>query len=175
MITLPTAPLFKPGVFGGIFSYVIHPVHVRRHHGTQNDSFGVPKIGDQSSVHIGRKHIRHKFTHSIAAEVLKDADGVLTPRTPVDASGRQGVREAEPNEGFGNSTTLGPLVRSDPRGLSCLRPYFCIGSHYKKIALRWCFRRRADRARKKKALTTAPARGGGRGSMSVGARRVLQA
>ena len=31
------------------------------------------------------------------------------------ASGRQGVREAEPNGGFGNSTTLDPLVRSDPR------------------------------------------------------------
>ena len=38
------------------------------------------------------------------------------------ASGRQGVREAEPNGGLGNSTTLDPLVRSDPRGFSCLRP-----------------------------------------------------
>ena len=37
----------------------------------------------------------------------------------------------------------------------------------------WCFRRRADRTRKKKAQTTAPERGSGRG-MSVGARRVLQ-
>ena len=59
-----------------IFSYVIHPVHVRRH-GTQNDPLCVSKIGDQSSVHVDRKHIRHNFTHSIAAEVLKDADGVL--------------------------------------------------------------------------------------------------
>ena len=35
------------------------------------------------------------------------------------ASGRQGVREAEPDRRIGNLTTLDPLVRSGPRGFSC--------------------------------------------------------
>ena len=38
------------------------------------------------------------------------------------ASGRQGVRDAEPNGRFGISTTLGPPVRSDSRGFRRLRP-----------------------------------------------------
>jgi hypothetical protein len=38
------------------------------------------------------------------------------------ASGRQGVRDAEPNGRFGISTTLDPPVRSDSRGFRRLRP-----------------------------------------------------
>ena len=38
------------------------------------------------------------------------------------ASGRQGVRDAEPNGGVGNSTTLYSLVRSELRGFRRLRP-----------------------------------------------------
>ena len=38
------------------------------------------------------------------------------------ASGRQGVRDAEPNGRFGISTTLDPPVRSDLRGFRRLRP-----------------------------------------------------
>ena len=43
-----------------------------------------------------------------------------TPRTP--ASGRQGVRDAEPNGRFGISTTLDPPVHSDSRDFRRLRP-----------------------------------------------------
>ena len=89
------------------------------------------------------------------------------------ASGRQGVRYAEPNGRFGISTTLYPPVRSGSRGFCRLTSVIFTGSSYKKNCPGWCFRRRADRAQKKKAQTTAPARGGGRG-MSVGAREVLQ-
>ena len=38
------------------------------------------------------------------------------------ASGRQGVRDAEPNGRFGISTTLDPPVRSDSRDFRRLRP-----------------------------------------------------
>ena len=55
-----------------IFGCVVHPVYVRRH-GTQNNAFRVPKIGDEPSVHVRREHVRHNFAHSVAAKVLKDA------------------------------------------------------------------------------------------------------
>jgi len=38
------------------------------------------------------------------------------------ASGRKGVRDAEPNGRFGISTTLDPPVRSDLRGFRRSRP-----------------------------------------------------
>ena len=55
-----------------VFGNVVHPVHVRRHD-TENDAFVVTKIGNQSSVHVRRKHVGHNFAHSVAAKVLKDA------------------------------------------------------------------------------------------------------
>ena len=83
------------------------------------------------------------------------------------------MRKAEPDRGVGNSATLGPLVRSDPRGLSCFYSWIRLEVATKKRLRGTAACRGVDRARKKKAQTTPPARGGGRG-ISVGARRVLQ-
>ena len=59
-----------------VLSNVVHPVHVRRH-GTQNDSFVISKVRNQSSVHVRRKHVGDYFTHGITAEVLENADRVF--------------------------------------------------------------------------------------------------
>jgi hypothetical protein len=88
------------------------------------------------------------------------------------ASGRQGVRDAEPNGRFGIPTALDPPVRSDSRDFRRLHPQFLLEVATKKKPWLVLPAPSGPRA-EKKAQTTAPARGGGRG-MSVGARGVLQ-
>ena len=88
------------------------------------------------------------------------------------ASGRQGVRDAEPNGRFGISTTLDPPVRSGSRGFRRLRPIFLLETATQKLPWLVLPAPSGPRA-EKKAQATAPVRGGGRG-MSVGARGVLQ-
>ena len=58
------------------FGNMVRPMHVRRY-GTENDAFGVTKIGNKPSVHVSWKHIRHNFSHSVAAKILKHACSVL--------------------------------------------------------------------------------------------------
>ena len=59
-----------------ILSNVVHAVHLRRH-GTQNNSFVISKVRNQSSVHVRRKHVGDYSTHGITAEVLEDANCVF--------------------------------------------------------------------------------------------------
>ena len=89
------------------------------------------------------------------------------------ASGRQGVREAEPDRGVGNSTTLDPLVRSGRRGFDCFYSWIRLSKSLLKNGPAVLLLSRSRPRAEKKAQTTGPARGGGRG-MSVGARGVLQ-
>ena len=59
-----------------ILDNTVHPVHVRWHN-TQNNALVIPKVCNQPSVHVSRKHAGHYFTHGITAEVLEDADCVF--------------------------------------------------------------------------------------------------
>ena len=76
------------------------------------------------AVRISPQEIRPtEAAHSF--HVLRLLFGVFGFRHSGDAthaSGRQGVRDAEPNGRFGISTTLDPPVRSDSCGFRRLRP-----------------------------------------------------
>ena len=53
-----------------ILSNTVHSVHVWWHN-TQNNTLAIPKVCNQPSVHVSRKHAGHYFTHGITAEVLE--------------------------------------------------------------------------------------------------------
>ena len=59
-----------------ILSLTVYPVHVRWHN-TQNNALVIPKVCNQPSAHVSRKHVGHYFTHGIAAGVLEDAGCVV--------------------------------------------------------------------------------------------------